>query len=1310
VWLKDEFADELGDQFILVAVDHPETLGGRTVLGHCSAIECDGEGPTDAQPGSPAQSNLAKLAEDATPMPASEVIGVTSEGGATFTRRDDGAWVAAGTNPNQDTLSVTLRAVNGGNVLRLDFPTDPSLPGEGPGRASNGNFAICEIESAEKFVAAWGSAVHEHWGAWHVIDGISDKGDNLWNPSAHLHKRRTLLLVLKSTVPAGAELTFKINCRSQWGQRVPGCLRAAVLLDKTLVTDVTAVVKAQIEQSKNQKFSWWDRTFCPRIALMDSKGRAVSCENKPRLGLTPGTMAKRVKELREVREKRDALWARAENAQGPEKAEFLRKSLDVMGFANWAGNEDCYKFVHEQIRAADPKDESGAVRWLKFGGDVKSGVPWAEPSWAKALEKKDLTDADYEEALARIDRELKDPRNRVLNNEKIQRMMITRFHVYKRWPNHEEQMFEVQREIAAFDPTTFWGIGATGYVAMHKRTPTPMLTYGWAASQVKPGINAWDMADTAYFFDHAGPYKFRLSHAGGKDVVKIKRIALLDGTKVLAEARPESDLGPAQKTVEVDLNFKDWSADRKVVLRTEIEAQNGHTDINGNFGIEPELLPPTVAGRVEKFDVSALYDKLGATLTAEAAKGAVGIERVLADPELRGSLACYELIRACSLSKTADIAEREGGAAFLRKLLADTNWMESLLASDPGDLPQSLENLFLLSCYTNDLDQSLPQRIATALALQLGKGNQYRLVDRYRDVLRAWHEGLLHASFEKLTVREMRWAIPTFGTAKDYQFLLDERQTTAGGYLGACWAIAYIDPNVYGDSVQGWSFISPWAHHYGTGTGNRPFAAHRLVGGVCGTLSGYGAAVTQAHGIPSTTVGQPAHCAYVVRHGSDWPVGNSVAGPEATGFSAPGWEGTSYATAAQLYEPVQSDREAFMRAQRIAWLGRLKAPNWQTAYDLAIAAQPANYTVWLDYIKAMESDKDVPPEAWLEIGRRAARTLAVCNEAGWALTMRCLDKVLPRMAPAERAELLLDCNRELRQEKWARPMAWHISNVFNWQADRIGDPAMAVAFFGKLLGIHYSQDPKDNWIFGNVLGWGAGRFAGNPATAPLYVKELAAFFKSQGDGVDRNMLANAITSGIRKASEAGDVTSYRLWSQMASQMLPPIKPADVYLNATQVAAFPTYQPFPGEVLSKDGMLRTSTACQYDRPLSYAQVLSGGFGGWFDTNNEQKPWAEVQLAGDALLTGIVLVNRYEFDSAQEEFQWAAPLKLSISADGKAWTDLGLMTKAERVFRVDLQGRNLRARHVRIERVAEDGKPASNGRFHFRNFLVFGQKLY
>ena len=94
----------------------------------------------------------------------------------------------------------------------------------------------------------------------------------------------------------------------------------------------------------------------------------------------------------------------------------------------------------------------------------------------------------------------------------------------------------------------------------------------------------------------------------------------------------------------------------------------------------------------------------------------------------------------------------------------------------------------------------------------------------------------------------------------------------------------------------------------------------------------------------------------------------------------------------------------------------------------------------------------------------------------------------------------------------------------------------------------------------------------------------------------------------------------------------------------------------------------------------------------------------------IVTGIVLVNRYEVGATQDEFQWVVPFKVSVSLDGKTWTEVASFHKAEAVFRVDLQGRKLLARHVRAERQPSADKSKPPGRFHLRSFQVFGKKLY
>ena len=546
------------------------------------------------------------------------------------------------------------------------------------------------------------------------------------------------------------------------------------------------------------------------------------------------------------------------------------------------------------------------------------------------------------------------------------------------------------------------GASARGELGLRHRSATPMLTYGWATSQVKPGLNAWDMADTAYFFDHAGPYKCCMTSTGGKDALKIRRVALLDGATVLAEARPDAGLAPTNASVEVDLDFKDWRAGRTVTLRVEAEAADGHTDINGQFSVEPQLpLAPPLAVRPATADelsemltrgkIAVLRRKNEDVLMA-ALQGEGGTQRIIASPELRARLAQAETICVCGEEKLAAIATRDGGASFLHTLFSTPEWLDSFLASGKADWPQALENLYVLRRHDPGWEGPFSQRLATALALQWGNGSRYRLVDRFRHVQRAMREGLMHASFDRLNVRELRWAVPTYGTASDFQFLLDDRQSRLRDYLGAYRAVRYVSFNVYGLTVQDqWNYIAPWAHVYGTGLGNRPFAAHRQVGGVCGTLSTYGSAVAQAHGIPSTAIGQPGHCAYVIRVGQEWPVGNSASWPSCT--SVPGWDGTGYSTLHRLYEPVHQDTERFMAATRLGWLAQFQADrasgpiraNWMQTYDQAIAAQPSNYGTWLDYVKMLETVKDLPAQTWLDLARRAAHDLACATRPGGRL-------------------------------------------------------------------------------------------------------------------------------------------------------------------------------------------------------------------------------------------------------------------------------------------------------------------------------------
>ena len=73
---------------------------------------------------------------------------VRSDGGAIFTRQNDGSWLASGTNPPNDMyLVIAPMAAGTFSGLLLDALPDPSLPNQSLGRNSNGNFVLTDVSA-----------------------------------------------------------------------------------------------------------------------------------------------------------------------------------------------------------------------------------------------------------------------------------------------------------------------------------------------------------------------------------------------------------------------------------------------------------------------------------------------------------------------------------------------------------------------------------------------------------------------------------------------------------------------------------------------------------------------------------------------------------------------------------------------------------------------------------------------------------------------------------------------------------------------------------------------------------------------------------------------------------------------------------------------------------------------------------------------------------------------------------------------------------------------------------------------------------
>ena len=75
-----------------------------------------------------------------------EIAEFRSQGGATLAKQDDGSVLVTGTNPQVEALRFTLNTeLTSISAIRIEALTDPSLVKGGPGRGSNGNFALTDL-------------------------------------------------------------------------------------------------------------------------------------------------------------------------------------------------------------------------------------------------------------------------------------------------------------------------------------------------------------------------------------------------------------------------------------------------------------------------------------------------------------------------------------------------------------------------------------------------------------------------------------------------------------------------------------------------------------------------------------------------------------------------------------------------------------------------------------------------------------------------------------------------------------------------------------------------------------------------------------------------------------------------------------------------------------------------------------------------------------------------------------------------------------------------------------------------------------
>ena len=685
------------------------------------------------------------------------------------------------------------------------------------------------------------------------------------------------------------------------------------------------------------------------------------------------------------------------------------------------------------------------------------------------------------------------------------------------------------------------------------------------------------------------------------------------------------------------------------------------------------------------------------------------------------AIARHAVLRLIGYRGWNELVGRPGSGPFIKAFMNDRAWLEDFAwsgtfptdsekpgsPSGSGDGAGAAAALALESLVFQDGGQWVPcedgafadnegRRFMTALALVYPDKDEAWLadvLDAYRETAKA---GRLHKSAYSQPVWLWRFALHQgHGSASTDNMAAQQRHLDkfvnlpCKEYGGTCWMIVYRLFNCFGDSVHGPLYYKPW-----TIAGEWPKRRYsQIVGGVCGELSKFGSATSNAHGLPSSTVGQPGHCAYTRRlPDGRWEVDYSVTGHSQMHMCF--WNAHPWQYSVAIEKTFSGDRERRLAADRfvelaiVAEQNRAKPNEVEAYYRAACRSWPTHYGAWKAY-----GDWVGRTDASLETMRVWVRGCARGMKTGRQPLWDFLTPYFARLAKAKGRQALADdlvaFAPLLRQSDEAiQEEADFKKALTDWTEPLAGDPAMIASVLKAMLLSQYGT--RD--YFSQTLGWGGDVMMGDKKLFALYVKtldEVVAEKSKSGEAkaLDFNPL-------MLSASKSGNLEAFR---QMASlqDRLEPYKGGGKQYPMSD---------FGGQLVSAEGLLKTSSTSGWDVPKNYARCIDatpcGGNG--FHTEKESAPWAVVTLPGPVEVRGIVIENRGSSHNQQRQ----VPLEIQVSDDGSSWWTVHKETEARETYRINLGTSVPRASHVRFQRVPGDKDEV----FHLSKLLVYGRKLY
>lgn len=680
---------------------------------------------------------------------------------------------------------------------------------------------------------------------------------------------------------------------------------------------------------------------------------------------------------------------------------------------------------------------------------------------------------------------------------------------------------------------------------------------------------------------------------------------------------------------------------------------------------------------------AALRAELLTTLKSRANEAAAPEDAVY-----RTALAAYEVLRVTGDRQVDELRAKDPAfEKFLAVFLADREWTEAYLSAGnvPADNPHGLETLKRIwEAEGASKDFNRFKQLSAAIASAFGAGsNAAHLRDgaankpfgidpvwRFRFFRDKWNAGRLDAGFGALKSWELIFVVGKEWDDASYAWLNENINIPREGYSEAYGAVTYRGASDFGDSIQGPMFYTPWR--------DLMCMAENVMkhGGVCGSLSTFGATAAAAHGIPAYTCGQPGHCAYAVRlKRGEWTGG--FGGPDG-GFHTYVWSGNIHYM--DTMERVFGDDAGLARALTSQRVAHVLEDSGDAAGALRELGAALKISPWhLDLRReqiALMRKTGTTPEAWRAHAESLLADFGDNSDPAIALIAGFDDTFLADASDDAKltwfAKIQSAASRARESWLWGNQIGERI-------LDRQATSLKTGTARETLLRIALEAQLKSGPLFGKTLEWGVERFV-KTGHADAFGRAFAAVSGTGSKSSDK-MLVESYARAIEAACEARSLPAFQEIGRAAARF-----------SRRTAAPGPLDKP-AGRLVSDKGLLVASTVA-WCNPVDFYNVLNES-GGLIHSNEETSPAFTVELTETVPLSGILVVKNPGNEARMRH------VRILRSVDGATWFPLAETPDMPSQWRVDVTG-DIRAKWIRVEAV--NPKPEF---MHFRNILVFAK---